>query len=109
MKQGKILSIFFLLSLGAFIFSSCDKDEESNEVCTQEEICPDNDVTACCDGATCYYTFDGTRYEEDQLEELTDALGCTGGTNGRSDEATQLEEVKSRLLDLIANTRAELQ
>ena len=74
MKKAIYLLSVVLLGILITTWYSCEEDPE--ETCFQDEICPAKFVTACCTETECVYKYGGKEYTEDQLDELAEDLGC---------------------------------
>ena len=97
MKAAKLLTLFLSLGLSVVFLSNCGGDEET-ESCAEDEVCSTS-VTACCDDVACVYKYNGKEYTEDQLDQLTDDIGCTGGIkiiDGESTVSLNLKTLMNR-------------
>lgn len=78
------LKLFFAFGFLSIVLMNCS-DDDSEESCSQEEICTSKNVTACCDDNSCYYTFDGKNYPESDLDQLATDLGCSSTSRVAAD------------------------
>ncbi len=113
MKRKLFLLSFLSVVTIALFTVSCET--EPVEHCEQEEICDGHEVTACCtddNGAiTCVYKYNGKEYTEDQLDELSEDLGCTNTSAivlKSTDCGMTIEDVKMKLVELMELTHAGL-
>ncbi|UXP33831.1 hypothetical protein N6H18_07700 [Reichenbachiella agarivorans] len=107
MKNVRIFGLLLVFGLTAVMLTNCDSAVDALESCSQEEICPSKDVTACCDNKECVYKYDGKEYPEDDIDQLADDLGCGSSSNARV-ASTEGAELIGRLQDLLAEAKAGL-
>lgn len=104
--KKKIFIPFLILAASIFALTlSCEEDTE--ETCEEELICDDKTVVACCtsdsDGdITCVYKYNGQEYQESELEELSEDLGCSTAASASYKEdmvyiVTSLEALMERV------------
>ncbi|UZR97366.1 hypothetical protein [Chondrinema litorale] len=108
MKKSNFFKLLFVFAAIIIGLNSCDSEEDPVESCSQDEICTAKNVTACCDETSCTYEYDGKEYQESELDQLAEDLGCTT-SGGRYAANSDLEEVKLQLLDLVARARSGLE
>lgn len=80
MKKA-ILKFLPVLTIGLFALGTTSCSSDNEESCNQFDSnvgsCSAEDITACCDDeGSCYYTYNGERY--DDAAEI--AAVCTAGT-----------------------------
>jgi len=99
MKAVNLLFVLFTIGLLSITLSNCG-ETESPESCAQDEICTGKSVTTCCTNDACVYKYNGKDYQEDELDQLADDLGCTsGGARVASEEKEQLKDQLRALLN----------
>ncbi len=100
MKKKKLFAFIALIGAVLLVGQSCASDGEE---CSQEEICSGKSVSSCCDDDGCYFTYNGTRYDESEIDQLAIDLGCTTATN-----VEELKIIKEQLLFLSESVRLGL-
>ncbi|WP_020529678.1 hypothetical protein [Flexithrix dorotheae] len=105
MKKSKFFKLFFILGLVTFALTNCDEEPESEKSCSQDEICTSKNVTACCDDMVCVYEYDGKEYQEDELDQLAEDLGCSSSSGGRFAASGENDQVKDQLLNLLMRAK----
>ena len=101
----KRLSMYLsILCMGLLFVVNTGCEEEAAESCEQEEICEGKEVTACCEGDVCYYTYDGKKYQESEIAQLALDLNCTSAVNI---EDLKLDDLKAELFLLVELARAQ--
>ncbi|MBT32242.1 MAG: hypothetical protein CMO01_21480 [Thalassobius sp.] len=108
MKKSNFFKLLFVFAAIIIGLNSCDSEEDPVQSCSQDEICTSKNVTACCDDTSCTYEYNGKEYQESELDQLAEDLGCTT-SGGRYAAGSEMGELKSRLLDLIAKAKSGLE
>ncbi len=111
MKKTILFLGIILIGIVVAVWNACQTD--SQESCTQAEICTDKLVTSCCTDNDCVYKYNGKEYTEDEREQLAEDLGCITAVSGlkSTDQDNDLSGVIERLKALmeeahkLANTK----
>ena len=112
--KKKLFLLSFLAVVTIVLFTvGCETDPV--EHCEEEEICEGHEVTTCCTDdngdITCVYHYNGKEYTEDQLDELSEDLGCVSTSSvvlKSTDCGMTIEDVKLKLVELMELTHAGL-
>lgn len=65
---------YALILLFPLALVSCNDDDD--ETCEQDEICPNVEVTVCCTDDECTYEYDGRTYNETEYADLVQNIDC---------------------------------
>jgi len=100
----KKLFLLPIIVIGLLFSVNVGCDEGALEDCELEEFCDGKDVTACCVvGGDCTYKYNGKEYGEDELDQLSEDLGCARKSSATYD--SDIDEIKYRLKMLMELAR----
>ena len=103
-----LLLLLPVVALGLVFFLHISCKSNPLESCEQDEICTGKSVTACCtEGAACVYTYNGKKYTESEMDQLSKDLGCTSKKSACYED--ELAELRSRLEALMERAHSGLE